>query len=63
VPDISIPEEALRTMERAGQSAAQAGAEMAADLLATARPLVQGAILGLSGSDPAATDRLLSALS
>jgi methionine synthase / methylenetetrahydrofolate reductase(NADPH) len=63
VPDISIPEEALRTMEQAGQQAARTGAEMAADLLAAARPLVQGAILGLSGSDPAATDLLLGALS
>ena len=62
VPDISIPAEALRAMEQAGQQAAWAGAEMAAGLLAAARPLVQGAILGLSGSDPAATDLLLSAL-
>jgi methionine synthase / methylenetetrahydrofolate reductase (NADH) len=62
VPDISIPEEALRAMEQAGQQAASTGAEMAADLLAAARPLVQGAILGLSGSDPTATGLLLSAL-
>jgi len=63
VPDISIPEDALRAMERAGAQAARTGAEMAAELLATARPLVQGAVLGLSGSDSATTDLLLAALS
>jgi methionine synthase / methylenetetrahydrofolate reductase(NADPH) len=63
VPDISMPEQALRAMEKAGPQAARTGAEMAAHLLATARPLVQGAVLGLSASDPTAIDLLLSALS
>ena len=61
VPDISIPQHVLTAMERAGARAAQTGIELAADLLAEARPLVQGVVLTFPGGDPAALDRLLGA--
>ena len=59
VPDISIPRQTLTAMERAGARAAQTGIELAADLLAEARPLVRGVVVTVPGSDPAALDRLL----
>jgi methionine synthase / methylenetetrahydrofolate reductase(NADPH) len=62
VPDISIPAHALRALELAGPDAARAGIEMAADLLAEARPLVQGAVLALPGTQQAALDSLLRAV-
>jgi homocysteine S-methyltransferase len=62
VPDISIPEQTLHDMEQAGPHAARTGIEMAAGLLAEARPLVQGAILTLPSIDLAALDLLLAAL-
>jgi methionine synthase / methylenetetrahydrofolate reductase(NADPH) len=62
VPDIAIPAQVLVAMERAGQQAAQTGVQIAAALLASARPLVQGVVLGLSGADPKELDALLSAL-
>jgi hypothetical protein len=46
-------------MERAGPRAAQTGIELAADLFAEARPLVQGVVLTFPGWDPAALDRLV----
>jgi methionine synthase / methylenetetrahydrofolate reductase(NADPH) len=61
VPDIAIPQQTLTAMERAGSRAAQTGIELAADLLAQARPLVQGVVLTVPGPDPAALDRLLGA--
>jgi methionine synthase / methylenetetrahydrofolate reductase(NADPH) len=61
VPDISIPQHVLTTMERAGRRGAEAGIELAADLLAEARPLVQGVVLTIPGGDPAALDHLLGA--
>jgi homocysteine S-methyltransferase len=61
VPDISIPGRVLTAMERAGPGAAQAGIELAAALLAEARPLVQGVVLTLPGGDPAAVDQVLGA--
>jgi methionine synthase / methylenetetrahydrofolate reductase(NADPH) len=60
VPDISIPQETLSAMENAGSRAAQTGIELAAGLLAEARPLVQGVVLALAGWDPAALDHLLA---
>ncbi|HXW44988.1 MAG TPA: bifunctional homocysteine S-methyltransferase/methylenetetrahydrofolate reductase [Streptosporangiaceae bacterium] len=62
VPDIRIPEQVLLAMERAGADAARTGAELAAALLTAARPLVQGAVVGLAGAGDAALDLLLSAL-
>ncbi len=61
VPDISIPQQTLTAMERAGPRAAQTGIELAADLFAEARPLVQGVVLTFPGWDPASLDRLLGA--
>jgi methionine synthase / methylenetetrahydrofolate reductase(NADPH) len=62
VPDISIPARVLRALELAGPAAAQAGLEMAADLLAEARPLVQGTVLALPRTQHAALDSLLRAM-
>jgi methionine synthase / methylenetetrahydrofolate reductase(NADPH) len=59
VPDISIPQETLTAMERAGSRAAQTGIELAADLLAEARPLVQGVVLTFPGWDTGDLDHLL----
>ncbi len=61
VPDISIPQQTLTAMERAGPRAAQTGLELAGDLLAEARPLVQGVVLTFPGWDPPALDHLLGA--
>ena len=61
VPDISIPQQTVTAMERAGYRAAQTGIELAADLLAEASPLVRGVVLTVPGSDPAALDQLLGA--
>jgi methionine synthase / methylenetetrahydrofolate reductase(NADPH) len=61
VPDILIPQQTLIAMERAGSRAAQTGIDLAADLLAQARPLVQGVVLALPGWDPAGLDQLLGA--
>ncbi len=62
VPDISIPARVLRALELAGPAAAQAGLEMAAHLLAEARPLVQGTVLALPRTQHAALDSLLRAM-
>jgi methionine synthase I (cobalamin-dependent)/5,10-methylenetetrahydrofolate reductase len=61
VPDISIPRQTLTAMERAGSRSAQTGLELAADLFAEARPLVQGVVLTLRGWEPSALDQLLGA--
>ncbi len=63
VPDIGIPEQTLAVLERAGPHPERTGLELAASLLAQARPLVRGAVLALPGADPAALDLLLSAVS
>jgi homocysteine S-methyltransferase len=63
VPGVTIPGSALDTMERAGRSAGRAvGLELAAALLAKARPLVGGVILAAPGEDPAALAPLLNVL-
>jgi methionine synthase / methylenetetrahydrofolate reductase(NADPH) len=59
VPDISIPRQTLTALERAGAHAAQTGIELAADLFAEARPLVQGVVLTFRDWDPADLDHLL----
>jgi methionine synthase / methylenetetrahydrofolate reductase(NADPH) len=63
VPDAGIPEQTLTALERAGPAAERAGLELAAELLAQARPLVRGAVLTLPGTDPEALDLLLAAAS
>jgi homocysteine S-methyltransferase len=62
VLDISIPRQTLTAMERAGSRAAETGMELAADLFAEARPLVQGVVLTFPGSDPASLDHLLGSV-
>jgi homocysteine S-methyltransferase len=64
VPGVTIPEATLRALESAGRGAAGAvGLELAADLLAKARPMVRGVLLTVPDDDPAAILPLLSALS
>ena len=62
VLDISIPRQTLTAMERAGSRAAETGMELAADLFAEARPLVQGVVLTFPGWDSAGLDHLLGSL-
>ena len=63
VPGVTIPGSTLDAMERAGRSGGRAiGLELAANLLAKARPLVSGVVLTAPGDDPAALAPLLDAL-
>ena len=63
VPGVTIPAATLEAMERAGRSGGRAvGLELAATVLAKARPLVSGVILAASGDDPSALEPLLDAL-
>ena len=63
VPGVTIPAATLDVMERAGRSGGRAaGLDLAASLLAKARPLVGGVILTAPGDDPAALAPLLDAL-
>src|SRR5215831_793186 len=63
VPDVSVPPATLRAMESAGQAAARAtGLRLAADLLAEARPLVDGVVLTMQEGDAAALGPLLAVL-
>src|ERR1700742_2344089 len=63
VPGVSIPGSTLDAMERAGRSGGRAvGLELAANLLAKARPLVGGVILTPPGDDPAALAPLIEAI-
>ena len=60
---MTIPGSTLDAMERAGRSGGRAvGLELAANLLAKARPLVSGVILTAPGDDPAALAPLLPRL-
>ncbi len=61
VPDITIPPEVLQVMERAGLHAPAIGIEVAARLLAEARPLVQGIVLAIPEISTADLSRLLTA--
>jgi len=45
VPDVSIPASTLAALERAGDAAAQAGVELAADLAARLRTLASGIVI------------------
>ena len=63
VPGVTIPGSTLDAMERAGRSGGRAvGLELAANLLAKARPLVGGVILTAPGDDPAALAPLIDAI-
>jgi homocysteine S-methyltransferase len=66
VPEVNMPAATLRAMERAGgagPTAARAtGLRLAADLLAEARPLVEGVVLRMPDGDVAALGPLLAAL-
>ncbi len=63
VPGVTIPGSVLDTMDRAGRSGGRAvGLELAASLLAKARPLIGGVILTAPGDDPAALAPLIDAL-
>jgi homocysteine S-methyltransferase len=63
VPGVTIPGSTLDAMERAGRSGGRAvGLELAANLLAKARPLVSGVILAAPGDEPAALAPLLDVL-
>jgi homocysteine S-methyltransferase len=63
VPGVTIPGSTLDAMERAGRSGGRAvGLDLAANLLAKARPLVSGVILAAPGDDPAALAPLLDTL-
>jgi methionine synthase I (cobalamin-dependent)/5,10-methylenetetrahydrofolate reductase len=63
VPGVTVPDSALEALEKAGRGAARAvGIELAADLLAKARPMVRGVLLRAPEDDPAAILPLLSAL-
>jgi len=63
VPGVTIPAGTLDAMERAGRSGGRAvGLELAAAVLAKARPLVSGVVLSAPGDDPSALTPLLDAL-
>jgi methionine synthase / methylenetetrahydrofolate reductase(NADPH) len=62
VPDITIPPDVLEAMEQAGLRAPAIGIEMAARLLAEARPLVRGTVLAVPEINTAGLSRLLSAV-
>jgi methionine synthase / methylenetetrahydrofolate reductase (NADH) len=63
VPGVTIPAATLDAMERAGRGGGRAvGLELAATVLAKARPLVSGVILSAPGDDPSALGPLLDAL-
>jgi len=61
VPGVTIPEQTLRALERAGGSAAAVGLDLAAGLAARGAALAQGVVLRFGG-DLAAMDRLRTAL-
>jgi methionine synthase / methylenetetrahydrofolate reductase(NADPH) len=63
VPGVTVPAAALEALEKAGRGAARAaGLELAASLLAQARPLVSGVLLAAPDDDVAALVPLLAAL-
>ena len=63
VPGVTIPGSTLDAMERAGRSGGRTvGLELAANLLAKARPMVSGVILTAPGDDPATLAPLTEAL-
>jgi 5,10-methylenetetrahydrofolate reductase len=64
VPEVSIPADALRAMERAGRRAArETGLDLSVGLLREGRPLVNGVLLTAAQDDAAALRPLLAAVS
>jgi methionine synthase / methylenetetrahydrofolate reductase(NADPH) len=64
VPGVTIPRGVLDALEKAGRGAArEVGLELAAGLLARARPMVRGVLLTAPDDDPAAILPLLSVMS
>ena len=63
VPGVTVPDSTLDAMERAGRTGGRSvGLELAAALLAKARPLVSGVILSAPANDTAALAPLVKAL-
>jgi methionine synthase / methylenetetrahydrofolate reductase(NADPH) len=63
VPGVTIPASTLDALEKAGRGAArQVGAELAASLLARARPMVSGVVLTAPDDDASALIPLIDAL-
>ena len=63
VPGVTIPDSVLAALEKAGRGAARAaGLELAASMLAIARPLVRGVLLTAPDDDPAAILPLLASI-
>jgi methionine synthase / methylenetetrahydrofolate reductase(NADPH) len=60
VPDIHIPDHVLNALERAGDGAHEAGLELAAELVASVKPLVKGLVITPT-RDPVPTVRRLLA--
>jgi homocysteine S-methyltransferase len=60
VPDLAVPASALDLLERAGDRAADAGVELAAELVRGVRAIADGVVLALP-EDPAAATELLAA--
>jgi methionine synthase / methylenetetrahydrofolate reductase(NADPH) len=60
VPDTEVPGVVLDVLARAGGAAAEAGVELAVELLRGLRSLVDGVVLALP-ADPTSADRLLAA--
>lgn len=59
VPDVTIPASTLEALRRAGGGAAEAGLDLATDLVVQVRHLADGLVLGPSVDPVAAVDRLL----
>jgi methionine synthase / methylenetetrahydrofolate reductase(NADPH) len=62
VPDIAIPKQILAQLEAAGTNGREAGAKIAADLVAHARSLCQGIVVVLREDGGHTGERLLAAL-
>jgi methionine synthase I (cobalamin-dependent)/5,10-methylenetetrahydrofolate reductase len=60
VPDLAVPATALDLLERAGDGAAEAGVELAAEVVRGVRTMADGVVLELP-EDPAAAGALLAA--
>jgi methionine synthase / methylenetetrahydrofolate reductase(NADPH) len=60
VPDVTIPQQILTLLERAGPNGREAGAKIAADLLEQARCLCDGVVVVLSGADDYIAQELLA---
>jgi methionine synthase / methylenetetrahydrofolate reductase(NADPH) len=61
VPDVTVPDAVLEALRRAGDQEGQVGLQLAEELLAAARPLVDGVVLSAPAGSEAALERLLGA--